>query len=777
MTGSLFAPLSLSSPSPVQSVAPNYSVNSFSEFSTRIVNRAAACSPTSPTSGSRSARPKEEDEELFRDLFAGENDAETNDAAPTSCKSALTTCTFLPQKPSTKRVPSTINPRQHLAPMKPVPPQPILYIPRLRLEELVNARPDNDDDDDDENNNISRRPSRRGSELEQVVEEDDDNDDGEGAPRKAQVLNRDRGFNSALRLTSNNQRSNNNETLEHETLRFLERLDLKSVLYTPRPDLVSFYPSIAATPSTTRSMVSPYPRAQTKITQQLEDRSVENHYPELEKVRADATNEKNDDVYNYKDLLKVPLVDGVASRLAYMESTYGTVPIVRKTRRETINRLANPICGHSSTLQALSPKQREKREAALTSRALTSPLSAAIAVSRSVLRKGKPSLLGELSKRDELPVPMFAASKRKPLTYKRRPTNVRPDGNCAKVMPANDQPTRESNLWKSIYSTGTVTQATGKARGCSNKQSPLDGLTRRKGKPTAGARSLSARKEALKKKLNIRPSVAKRHRATFLTQRDDEEGVEMIEDFIARNRGAAQASLTFRSGRKTTLRQTISVLPKKHGTTDRAYPRPPLGRAGVQSARISGTNKSLHRERAVHTSRELESLGHTTQKYFTNDSRSGTEHEVIKLIQKPRRPEAWIASSSRALTGRPNTPGGAANPLRKLKVHHPTMPTLLTRPPKSPPSAASTLLMDSLFSRAISTSSRAPRQDSKRPSGRKTDRSTRRTRSTFDAPTKVSAQRRRTTAPLAANSLRSAVRLSSRLGSEEKPPAHARSRL
>lgn len=241
------------------------------------------------------------------------------------------------------------------------------FIPRLKLEELVNARPDDDDDDGAaEDNNISRRASRRGSDLEQVVEEDElysedgpiEDNGGKAAPRKAQVLTRERGFNSTLGLATKNQRSNNNANIDQETLRFLEKLDLKSVLYTPRPDLLSFYPGNAATPPTARSQVSPYSKTQRIFTEQPEDHhSVENYHAKLEKVRVGFPSEKNEEAY--KDPAKVSRVDSIASRLAYMESTYGTAPIARKTRRETIDRLANPISGHSSTLQALSPRQRE----------------------------------------------------------------------------------------------------------------------------------------------------------------------------------------------------------------------------------------------------------------------------------------------------------------------------------------------------------------------------------------------------------------------------------
>ncbi|KAG2979556.1 hypothetical protein PC118_g11695 [Phytophthora cactorum] len=320
MTGSLLAPLPLSSPSPVRPVVPSYSVDSFSEFSTRTVNR-ASYSPTS-ASGPRSARAKEEDEELYRDLLSGENGAEANDKAPVGYKAS----TFIPQKPGTRRAPSSTensNPRQHLVPVKPASPKSKLstpFIPRLKLEELVKARPD--DCDEDDNNNDSQRTSQRGSELKQVTEEDEScfddrpsEDSGDKMdPRKAHVVPRNRGFNSSLGFTNNSQRSNNNDKLDQETLRFLEKLDLKAVLHTPRPDILSFYPGMAMAP-TARSMASPHSKAPACSAKLTEDVYVENR-PELEKGGA---KQKNDVVFD--EPLKVSRVGGVASRLAHMKST------------------------------------------------------------------------------------------------------------------------------------------------------------------------------------------------------------------------------------------------------------------------------------------------------------------------------------------------------------------------------------------------------------------------------------------------------------------------
>ncbi|KAL4177657.1 hypothetical protein KRP22_002587 [Phytophthora ramorum] len=321
MTGSLVAALS---PSPV---ASNYSVNSFSEYSTRSVDR-ATYSPTFAASGPRSARAKEEDEELFRDLFAVENDSEANEETSEGIQALRSAApSFIPQKPVTRRAPPTTshpNPRQHLAPLKSAPPQLVLttpFIPRLKLEELVNARPDDEEDDDD----VSRRTSRRGSDLEQVAEEDEfcledgPNEDWEGkaAPNKKQVF--DRGFSSSLGYASNNQRSNNSE-LDQETLRFLEKLDLKTVLQTPRPDLLSFYPS---TP-TARSKASP--DSKTPWITAKQEIGCEENSREKEQI---AKEKKSETIF--KEPPKSSRIDDVASRLAYMESTVdesGTIAIV-----------------------------------------------------------------------------------------------------------------------------------------------------------------------------------------------------------------------------------------------------------------------------------------------------------------------------------------------------------------------------------------------------------------------------------------------------------------
>ncbi|KAG7388298.1 hypothetical protein PHYPSEUDO_012824 [Phytophthora pseudosyringae] len=585
MTGSLFTALPLSSPAPVRPVAPNCAVDSFSEFSPRTVN-CASFSPTSAASGPRSVRPKEEDEELFRDLFARENGAAAGEEPSTGGKLAWSAApTFIPQKPVMQRAPSSTGssiPRQHLAPMKPAPPQPVLsapFIPRLKLEELVNARPDDDDDDDVDDNNDSVRTSRPSSELEQVMEEDEsyfddgpsEGGDSKAAPRNAQASTCHRGFYSSLGFANNNQRPSNNDSLDQETLRFLERLDLKALLHTPRPDLLSFYPSMAPTPTPRSMTTSPHAKVPGVPAKPAEDFPVE----KPEKDQIGMSTEKGG--WLHGEPLKVPRVDGVASRLAYMESTYGTAPIVRKTRRETIDRLANPFSGHTSTLQALSPKQREKREAACTSRVPFSPISAAIAVSCSrdiTTKKAKTpaTLLGGVSKRiGDRDIP--AAAKRK--ATKRQDTLVH----------------------KRRSSGSTIPHVGG--------QGPtVNGLTKRKSKTTLGSRSLVTRKEALKKKLRSRSGSTKLGGgrqiggSTFLTQRDDEDGVELIEDFLARNRGATQATLTFRSSTKAPPHHDIPALPTRNPSTSRSRPRPPQMHTGASFARVSGASKNTHRGRA-----------------------------------------------------------------------------------------------------------------------------------------------------------------------------------
>ncbi|KAG1707214.1 hypothetical protein DVH05_026408 [Phytophthora capsici] len=638
MTGSLLTPLSLPSSSPVHQVP---SVDSFSEFSARIIHR-ASCSPTSPTSGSRSSRAKEEDEELFRDLFG--NDAEAGDDAP-----ALTALPFLPQKPATRRTVSSCgnpNPRFHLAPMKPVPLQPVLstpFIPRLKLEELVNARPD--DDVEYDNNNSSRRISRRGSDLEQVIEED------ESSLKDARA---------SCIYPTNNQSSSNNAQLEQETLQFLEKLELKAVLQSPRPDILAFYPGLSL--SRTPRMVAKVPGVQDGYFMEKPD-----------KERSGVLREKS-----YKASVKDSRSDSIASRLAYMESTYGTAPIARKTRRETINRLANPISGHSSTLQALSPKLREKREAALTSRARMDPISAAIAVSCRrglTTKKTNQSLLTGLSKLDcEIPVPSTSilrqqvAKRKDPLVHKRR-----------------------SNLATNAHIDGRIS-----------------GGSRRKSKTT----SLDARKEALKKKIQNQWGAPRRGESrsiggsTFLTQRDDEEGVELVEDFFARHRGA-QATLTFRSSKKTPT-------PSRNPATTRSRPRPPQTHNRVPFTRDSRARKSSNSGRLARTSGESKSFSNLTDRKVNRLKMSvnSTSSGPAKLFQQPRRPQAWqtVPTNDHRLTGanRPTTPGG------------------------------STPLFNNYGATADNV--KRARSGSKKVSARKSTGNS----PTFNAPTKVSEQRKRT---------------------------------
>ncbi|ETO65145.1 hypothetical protein F444_17500 [Phytophthora nicotianae P1976] len=694
MTGSLVAQLPLASPSPVRPVAPSYSVDSFSEFSTRTVNHASC--PPSATSGPRSARAKEEDEEIFRDLFAGENEATADDRAPIGYKALF----FIPQKPGAQRTPSSTgnsNLRQHLVPVKLAPAQLGLappFIPRLKLEELVNARPDDDDDDD---NNDSRRTSLRGSELEQVT---DDMPNGDNTvSTAAQVLPWDHKLCSSLEFTSSNQRSNNNDKREHETLRFLEKLDLNAVLHTPRPDIPSFYPGLAMV-STLTFRESKAPACSAKPTE---------NYSILENERICEAKQRNDVVL--KEPVKASRVDRVISRLAHMKSTYGTAPIVRKARRETINRLANPISGHSSTLQALSPKQREKREAALTNRAPLSPISAAIAVScrRSASTKKVKTpgtLLDGIDQRIgdcEIPVPTQATAKRKivkqqdPLLHKRR----------------------------------TITNPSVGVHG-----SMTNGFTKRKSKTAQGSRSLDARKEALKKKFQSGSDrtkcdgIRKIGGSTFLTQRDDEEGVELIEDFIARNRGAAQASLTFRSGTK---RHTAPNLPTRNSATGRSRPRPPQTHVGVTA------RKNSYRGRSSQTSRGLGSLCISTDRKIEKPRAPvNSTREPAKLFQQPRRPQTWQAgstidlngSSTRSLTGRSTTSSGVTNP-RRLKVQPPTQ-KLLPRATKDPPSAATTLLMGSSVLESSTNDVKCARRGSKKVLMRKSTRSSRGTTTLFE---------------------------------------------
>ncbi|RLN91724.1 hypothetical protein BBJ28_00005832 [Nothophytophthora sp. Chile5] len=366
----------------------------------------------------------------------------------------------------------------------PHPPRWSTLVPRLNLEELLLTRPDDED-------------------LEQMTEEDGQHDPHDppstSQPAKNGLLHAC-GFNISL----GDARANNNEALDTETLRFLEKLDLKAVLHTPRPDLLSFYPSMPATP-VKMSVCSPSSKAVGNNA--LED----DHLVRSKAAPFNSTNEKSSAVP--KALSKETRADGVASRLAYMETTYGTMPCApRKTRRGTIDRLANPISGHSSTLQALSPEQRKKREmAALSGRAPLKLTAAAVSggsgrrsvsVNPRSRREKSSSLFEELGRSADV----YEMVARLPIPSKRKLSKRR----------------------------DPLIQRRRAAPSASN-QTEGQSSTQRKSKATGISCSLTARKEALKKKLQSRVGGISHHSerfsqqiggATFLTQHDDEEGTE-----------------------------------------------------------------------------------------------------------------------------------------------------------------------------------------------------------------------------------------------------------
>ncbi|RLN98820.1 hypothetical protein BBJ28_00001422 [Nothophytophthora sp. Chile5] len=399
----------------------------------------------------------------------------------------------------------------------PHPPTLSTLVPRLNLEELLLTRPDDED-------------------LEQITEEDGQQDLRDPPPTSQPAENDSlhaRSCNSSLGFA----RANNSEALDTETLRFLEKLELKAVLHTPRPDLLSFYPSIPATPA---KMGVCSPSFKSVGNNELEDV----HLVRSKTAPFNSTNEKSSAVP--KALSKETRADGVASRLAYMETTYGTMPCApRKTRRGTIDRLANPISGHSSTLQALSPEQRKKREmAALSGRVPLKLIAAAVSGGsgrRSVSvnprsRREKPSsLFEELGKSADV----YEMAARSPIPSKRKISK------------------RRDPLIQRRRSAPSA-----------NNQTEGQSSTQRKTKGTGRSYSLTSRKEVLKKKLQSQVSGISYHSeqssqqiggGTFLTQHDDEEGIEGPND-IDEQRQAAKRSFSVGHVRVTSSQVAVYSL-------------------------------------------------------------------------------------------------------------------------------------------------------------------------------------------------------------------------
>ncbi|DBA04681.1 TPA: hypothetical protein N0F65_012264 [Lagenidium giganteum] len=380
MTGSLFelsytGTTSLPGRSPLRGSA--YSIDSFAEYSSQAVSR----TPTTLTAHSmvyeRVPTSAEQDEELLRDLFANENDGDGDPAqtrkpsrkarshvqprAAVWAAAFPTFSTYLRgsgghidsggqrldsfEGSSRATITSSTITTSGLLPTLSAP------APRPNLTELINARPSAILDANLWSGELGRVEEAEEELEELMVPQVNDDDDcpqtTARSPRQRSLL----GNRKAAPSTREKQAQ-----VQQETLSFLEKLDLKTLLHTPRPDVLQYYPSMATTPFLASSNAINYHDARVE-----EDNN--NHGTQNTTKRAGAG--AGGGGVGLAPQIERPLVKAMSkdARLAYMELTYGTSKgETRRTRKETLERLANPIVGYTSTLQALAPDQRRKRE-------------------------------------------------------------------------------------------------------------------------------------------------------------------------------------------------------------------------------------------------------------------------------------------------------------------------------------------------------------------------------------------------------------------------------
>lgn len=388
-------------------------------------------------------------------------------------------------------------------------------VSKLNLSELVIPRPHVEDPSAAIGVN-GRRPSLLG----QVVEEADE-EEGDDRPETDLQSDTFPPFRSSAFRSARSDDNNGKNAIEQETLRFLERLDLKTVLHTPRPEVDNFFP--AARPDVNARVDAEEGRALGHEYGLLGGNCAGRQRPApppLGPVK---------EAFHHRPLprsVRKGTDQVAAGRLAHMESTYGTTKFEpRKARRETIDRLANPIAGYTSTLQALSPEQRRKRELALESTSSdnnsSSGSSRANGVDRRVESPQKaanaaPSLLDQLTN---------AAS-----AYHMAAISA---GVVLAASPAKSKPRFGQNYQPTIVTTSN--------NQVEDQLSSLAGGKSGRGGSKSSARraaALAARKQALKAKLRGREGDAAASDAhedsapardwvttcsTFLTQREDEE--------------------------------------------------------------------------------------------------------------------------------------------------------------------------------------------------------------------------------------------------------------
>lgn len=384
MTGNVFFPSAASASPSTRSDAgapPTYSIDAFSEFSCFAVSRTPSTSALGGTAACGAAAAmdqafdvrttQEQDEELFRDLFAADRDWD----APVAQKLSQNKAAVIQQQQKTPKphiwstdggspfLSAAFGPfsaQPTTAALKAEPPTLSALVPRLNLAELMNARPGDV--------NASVWGGALGQLPEAAKEDDDENDDGDDNEDRPELNAKPKAkfSGSALKLKSSSKlkassigSSNNSAKLQQETLSFLEKLDLKALLHTPRPDVLDFYPTGAA--GNTAPGIS---AATNQFTSRVDDARIENgRDPAVLMNNGPVKTKAKPLSKKHPAASSSTTASEIATRLSHMEFTYGTTKSEpRKTRKGTIDRLANPILGYMSTLQALSPDQRRKRE-------------------------------------------------------------------------------------------------------------------------------------------------------------------------------------------------------------------------------------------------------------------------------------------------------------------------------------------------------------------------------------------------------------------------------
>lgn len=665
--GNVVFPSTSTAPGPsLPRAVPRYSIDAFSEFSVFALSRtpttASLAQPTEPELRST----QEQDEELFRDLFAADNDW---DAPPSSAsqlhhlshKNAL----LQQHKVLANAAPPlwSSNTTSH-APFLPVAaakPEPTLSarVPRLNLAELMNPRPVEGSD----------RATGAGvwsSRLDQVTENEEE--DGGDAHAERPESNGEPHASSAsqhyklAKLKPSLGGSSNSTRLQQETLSFLEKLDLKALLHTPRPDVLDFCPA-------NNSGTAPSSLASTGLSNQAAPRADDTR---IETERAWTNNSIKarpiGATINSSGNPKASAAE-VASRLAFVETAYGTTKHeAQKARKGTIERLANPILGYTSTLQALSPEQRRKRGVAVGVEArnpfVGNPTSSKL--QKRETRPAAPSCLDRLTSSTRVYEAAAASSSS---------MQVRMHAS-ALLGGSNNQ---LDNAWDSHTS--------------SKNRVPLVK------KKVVDKKTMSARKAALKKRLgskqqglqqeeaqvfertvpNRTASTDRRAGSTFLTQHEDDE-----------------AAITSRPKRPQPVRQPLAAA-KRAGQQavelEARQPRPP---PSVRSTKVIKAARFPASEMRESTAECRDG----TQQKPKRSSGKLSHQQQQSSVPAPRKP----SDLGRSLARRPVSSGsqllvagisGKANALASSNKLEPTTPLSVPKRRSSGgrPSAAALLLM------------------------------------------------------------------------------------